>query len=386
MSEVNLTKAVVEALPVPESGRVRVRDARQPGLVVAVVPSGLKTFFYYAMHNYKVVERKLGRYPEMTVEQARQAAALIRAELAQGIDPRKKKVTEPTLGEVWAWWYEQHATPSGSKGRLATDRSMWRLHLAPVFEHRRLNTITRTDLRGHHLQLGNTVGRRTANMALAMLRAMWNKALVYELTSLPNPAEKLERFPEEKRDRRLMQSEARAFFEALVQSTPDVRDFVLLLLYTGARRGNVQAMRWDQIDWGARTWRIPKTKNGKPQVIPLEDAELELLRARMDAAGEASLYVFPSRRGSKVPYKQEPRRGWKELLKRAGLADFHMHDLRRTLGSFMADTGATLHMVGSALGHSSPAATMVYARLQLTPIRAAKRRALEAIDEAKQRG
>lgn len=386
MSEVNLTKAVVEALPVPESGRVRVRDARQPGLVVAVVPSGLKTFFYYAMHNYKAVERKLGRHPDMTVEQARQAAALMRAELAQGIDPRKKKVTEPTLGEVWTWWYEQHAAPSGSKGRLATDRSMWKLHLAPVFEHRRLNTITRTDLRAHHVQLGNAVGHRTANMALAMLRAMWNKALVYELTGLPNPAEKLERFPEEKRDRRMMQAEARAFFEALVESTPDVRDFVLLLLYTGARRGNVQAMRWDQIDWDARTWRIPKTKNGKPQVIPLEDAELELLRARLHVTDDVSPYVFPARRGSKVPYKQEPRRGWKELLRRAGIADFRMHDLRRTLASWMADTGATLHVVGSALGHTSPAATMVYARLQLNPIRSAKRRALEAIEEARGQG
>ena len=385
MAEINLTKAAVEAIEVPAKGKVRVRDTRQPGLVVTVLPSGLRTFYYYAMHDYRVVERKLGRYPTMTVEQARQAAAVVRAELSQGIDSRKTKSAEQTFGELWQWWYDQHAAPTGAAKRLQSDRSLWRLHLAPVFEHRRLNTITRTDLRAHHLHIGNTVGHRTANMAIGMVRAVWNKAIIYELTQLPNAADKLPKFPEPKRERRMMPAEAAAFFEAVAAAKPDVRDFVLLLLYTGARRGNVQQMRWDQIDWDARTWRIPRTKNGKPQTIPLEDAELELLRERLHVADGVSEYVFPARRGSSVPYLTEPKKAWHALLARAGIEDFHMHDLRRTLASFMADTGATLHVVGSALGHSSPAATQIYARLQLDPIRLAKRRALEAIDEAKQR-
>jgi len=385
MATVHFTKAAIEAIEPPATGKVRVKDAKQHGLVVVVMASGSRSFYYYAKHNGTLYERSIGRYPVTTVDQARLAAAQLQAELSQGIDARKTKATEPTLGELWEWWYDQHAKPTGAAKRLQSDRSLWGLHLAPTYQHRRLNTITRTDLRAHHLHIGNTVGHRTANMAIGMVRAVWNKAILYELTQLPNAADKLPKFPEPKRERRMMPAEAAAFFEAVAAANPNVRDFVLLLLYTGARRGNVQQMRWDQIDWDARTWRIPRTKNGKPQTIPLEDAELQLLRDRLALSDGESEYVFPARRGSRVPYLTEPKRGWQALLKRAGIEDFHMHDLRRTLASFMADTGATLHVVGSALGHSSPAATQIYARLQLDPIRQAKRRALEAIDEARER-
>lgn len=384
MDEVNFTKASIEAIPLPDK-RVRVKDSRQPGLHLYVTPNGKRTFYLFVRFQGVLHERRLGDFPAFTVDQARQEAARLLSEIQRGVDSRKAKATEPTLGELWEWWYDQHAKPTGAAKRLQSDRSLWGLHLAPTFQHRRLNTITRTDLRAHHLHIGNTVGHRTANMAIGMVRAIWNKAILYELTELPNAADKLPKFPEPKRERRMMPAEAAAFFEAVASAKPDVRDFVLLLLYTGARRGNVQQMRWDQIDWDARTWRIPRTKNGKPQTIPLEDAELDLLRERFHVNGGVSEYVFPARRGSSVPYLTEPKKAWHALLERAGIEDFHMHDLRRTLASFMADTGATLHVVGSALGHSSPAATQIYARLQLDPIRQAKRRALEAIDEAKQR-
>lgn len=384
MATLHFTKAAIEAIVPPVSGKVRIKDAKQHGLVLLVMASGARSFYYYAKHGGTLYERQLGRYPVMTVDQARQAAALLQSELSRGVDPKKATPTEPTLGEIWEWWWEGHAKPKASARRQISETGLWRLHLAPVFEHRRLQTITRSDLRAHHVELGNRVGHRTANYAMAMVRSMWNKALIYELTQLANPADRLEKFPEVKRDRRMMPAEAAAFFEAVAASRPTIRDFVLLLLFTGARRRNVQAMRWDEIDWQARTWRIPKTKGGKPQVIPLEDAELELLRARFDVSDGVSPYVFPSRTGAACPYMSEPKKGWAALCQRAGIKDFRMHDLRRTLASFMVDTGSSLAVVGSALGHTSPAATAIYARIQLDPVRLAKRRALEAITEARE--
>jgi integrase len=382
LDTIHFTKAAIEALTTPAK-RIRIKDAKQPGLCLYLTPAGKRTWYLFARIQGVLHERRLGDYPAFTVDQARQEAGRLVSELQRGIDSRKTRTAEPTLGEVWDWWREQHAKPRGAAKRLASDESLWRLHLAPTLQHRRLNTITRSDLRALHVELGNRVGTRTANLALNMVRAMWNKALLYETTALPNPADKLERFPEARRDRRLMPAEGRRFFEELAKARPDTRDFVLLSLYTGARRGNVQAMRWDQIDWEARTWRIPKTKNGKPQTIPLEQAELDLLRQRLADQGGETEWVFPSRRGAKSPHLTEPKRGWHALLKAAEIPDFHLHDLRRTLASFMADTGASLHVVGSALGHTSPAATAIYARLQLDPVRHAKRRALEAIDEAR---
>lgn len=383
LDEVHFTKAAIEAIPAPAK-RTRVKDARQPGLHLYLTPAGKRTWYFFARVRGELHERRLGDFPAFTVEQARQEAARLMSDLHRGVDPRKAKATEPTLGEIWEWWWEGHAKPKASQRRQISETGLWRLHLAPVFEHRRLQTITRSDLRAHHVELGNRVGHRTANYAMAMVRSMWNKALVYELTQLANPADKLEKFPEVKRDRRMMPAEAAAFFEAVAASRPTIRDFVLLLLFTGARRRNVQAMRWDEIDWQARTWRIPRTKGGKPQVIPLEDAELELLRARFDVSDGVSAYVFPSRTGAACPYMSEPKKGWAALCQRAGIKDFRMHDLRRTLASFMVDTGSSLAVVGSALGHTSPAATAIYARIQLDPVRLAKRRALEAINEAKQ--
>ena len=50
---------------------------------------------------------------------------------------------------------------------------------------------------------------------------------------------------------------------------PVIRDFVLVALFTGARSGNVQAMRWDEIDWERTEWKIPETKSGQSHTVPI---------------------------------------------------------------------------------------------------------------------
>lgn len=87
-------------------------------------------------------------------------------------------------------------------------------------------------------------------------------------------------FKETKRERFILSHGFQSFF-AVVESEPDphVHAFFLLLLYTGARRSNSLAMRWDQIDWRLRFWRIPLTKSGEPQTIPLTDEAIKVLRA-----------------------------------------------------------------------------------------------------------
>ena len=74
------------------------------------------------------------------------------------------------------------------------------------------------------------------------------------------------------------------------------------------------------------------------------------------------------------------KRGWKQLLKRVGIRDLRIHDLRRTLGSHMAKGGESLAMIGKALGHAnSLGATSIYARLDTTDVRAAIKRATTAM-------
>ena len=78
--------------------------------------------------------------------------------------------------------------------------------------------------------------------------------------------------------------------------------------------------------------------------------------------------MFPSK-SSKSGHFQEPRKGWQRILKRSGLKDLRIHDLRRTCGSWLALNGASQYIIAKQLGHKSPQSTAIYARLSLDPVR-----------------
>ena len=75
----------------------------------------------------------------------------------------------------------------------------------------------------------------------------------------------------------------------------------------------------------------------------------------------------------------EPKTAWARILEAADLKDVRIHDLRRTLGSWMTAAGVSTAIVGKSLGHKSQAATAVYARLDLDPVRAAVSAAADAM-------
>jgi len=77
-----------------------------------------------------------------------------------------------------------------------------------------------------------------------------------------------------------------------------------------------------------------------------------------------------------------PKRGWNRILERAGIDDLRIHDLRRTLGSWQAKTGASLVTIGKSLNHKNPSTTAIYARLDLDPVRKSVNTATSAMMEA----
>jgi integrase len=162
------------------------------------------------------------------------------------------------------------------------------------------------------------------------------------------------------------------FFAALTEATELIQDFVLVSLLCGARRSNVQAMKWCDIDFTTRLWRIPpeQSKNKMVVVVPLSPPVLGILERRR-AAGNGSAWVFPSPRPGRAGHLVEPKRGWRAILKRAGLDDVRLHDLRRSLGSWLAISGTSMPIIGKALGHTQLKATEIYARLSLDPVAAA---------------
>ncbi len=116
-----------------------------------------------------------------------------------------------------------------------------------------LSSITRTDVRTLHARIGKNHGHYAANRLLALLRSLFNRAGELGYAG-DNPTKGVRKFKEQSRDRYLQPDELPKFMAA-VQSEPNgtLRDFFLMLLYTGARRANVQAMAWARSRL-ARNW------------------------------------------------------------------------------------------------------------------------------------
>lgn len=231
-----------------------------------------------------------------------------------------------------------------------------------------------TDFGKLHTEIG-TEHPTTANRVIAMASSLFGYAKEHRLFKGVNPAHDIKKFPETKRDRFLQSDELPAFFKSLSEEPNGMlRDYFLISLLTGARRSNVQEMQWSDIHLERGEWRIPTTKNGDSQTVTLTAEVVEILRARQ---GNNPTWVFPGT-GS-TGHIVEPKKAWKRVLERAGISNLRIHDLRRTLGSWQAKTGASLVIVGKSLNHKSPSTTAIYARLDLDPVRESVDRATGAM-------
>jgi integrase len=303
----------------------------------------------------------------------------VNGEIARGINPaeqRREKHREWTLGELWADYLEHHARVHKRSWR--TDELRFK-YLLP-WANRKLFSIKRSEVKSLHARLGQDHGHYAANRLLALLRHMLNYAMRERGVRLAeNPALGVKPFREEKRERWLAAEELPAFFRAVAEEpNTDIRDYVTLSLLTGARKPNVLSMQWEEVDLGRAVWAIPgvKFKTGKPLVIPLAVQAVEILEARKRAYGHTG-FVFPSI--GKTGHLVEPKAGWARLLKRAGLENLRLHDLRHTLASWQVAQGVSLAIIGKGLGHNSTATTARYSHLAVDPVRDAMNKACAAM-------
>ncbi len=382
---VAFTKKRLEALGAPDSGRVYWHDERCAGLTLCVTDSGRKTFYYYRWAQGRPQRKKLGRFPaELTVEQARDLAKTWAGKFAAGEDPIEAVRTarkQPTLGDAWQH-FEQYGKEHKRPKSRAEDKRYWETFLKP-WAGRRLAKITRAEVQGLHSKVGSENGPYRANRLLALTSTIFNKAADIGYSG-GNPARGIKRFKEQSRDRFLKPDELKPFFTALMaEPNETLRDFFVVALFTGARRSNCQAMRWEDLDLNSGYWRIPpeESKGGEAVILALSPAVAELLKRRKkDSSG--SPWVFASKT-SKTGHITEPKAAWKRIVTAAGLQNVRPHDLRRTLGSWQALLGASETLIGKTLGHApgSPA-TAVYSRLTLDPVRQSVNGAEAAILQA----
>jgi integrase len=393
-----LTKKLIDAAQPPASGQAFLRDDSLRGFAVRIT-NGSKSFVLEKEIHGRVRRLTIGRVGALTLDQARTQAREHMVEIAKGHDPiaeRQRRREAPTWAELEAMYLARHAT---RKKSAIDDIGLLNHHLAS-WRPRTLASITREDVARLHAHMGTQPSRvvrpgrplstpipRTANKMLSLVRSMFNLATDWGLYTGVNPCTRIKQFPEVSRDRFVTPDELPRLWTALgADPNPFVRVAFLVSLLTGARRNEVLTMQWTDLDMTASTWRIEHTKAGRVHLLPLPRAVLTQLAALPRFADNP--YVFVGRWGrSHLVNVAKP---WKRIKTAAGLPDVRVHDLRRTLGSWLVAAGASLPLIGKALNHSQPTTTQTYARLQLDPVRLAleanAQKMLAVIGQAEERG
>ena len=366
----NFTKASLdEARTPPGVDRIYVHDTKAAGLSMLVTSNGAKSFYFRKCIGGRSERIRIGGFPEVTIEQARKAAARYAGVVVDGINPaeaRRKLRGTSTLREAFDSFLDKHA--KARKRTWAADEWQFKKYL-DHWANRKLFDVKNADVRALHRKLGESSGPYTANRILALVRKLFNFA-AEEGFDKPNPAIGITPFPEQERDRFLSAEELPRLFTALEEEPNELfRDFILVLLFTGARRGNVQAMAWADVDLGRGLWLVSAatSKNKAAMAIVLSPEAVAILVARKEQAN-GSRFVFPQSRYDRAHCRTE---GTLEgaAPTAAAIEDLRMHDLRRTLGSWQAMTGASLPVIGKSLGHKNQATTAIYARLTMDPVR-----------------
>lgn len=176
MARLNFTKAAIESLPTPVKGWTYHYDTKTRGLAIGVSHTGARSFLVYRKVQGKPERITLGRYPDLTIEQARGKAASINSAIAYGENPADKRRVarkEMTFGQLFAEYIERHAKPN--KRSWERDADQYQRYLSDHLGRKKLPTIARTDIASIHSRVGKEHGT-AANRALALVSSVFGRA------------------------------------------------------------------------------------------------------------------------------------------------------------------------------------------------------------------
>ena len=361
-----LTDRTIKTLLPPESGNRIHYDDDVGGFGLRITAGDARAFVL----SYRILGRQrrltLGGWPELTATAAREMARQAKAVIARGGDPlqeRQESRRADSMADLFKTYLAEYAA---NHNRPSTIREYARLidkALQPRLGHLKVAAVTARDIHDLHRFMRATP--TSANRAIALLRRILNLAVKWGHRQ-DNPAIGFECYHEEPRTVTLNETESQRLLSALGEwreQHTDTRsvDAIEVLMQTGARRGEVLSMRWDQIDWENGVWTKPSahTKQKREHRVPLIEPTLAILCRIYENGGALSEWVFPGDVNGQ-PIK-EIKRVWATVLKRAGLSGVHLHDLRHSYATALVESGVSLELVGRLLGHTQVATTRRYA-------------------------
>jgi integrase len=397
---VKLTEAVVRDAA-PKATRYDLFDAKTPGLMLRVFPSGKKTWNYRYRVGKTHRRYKIGDADKVTPDAARRALAGIAGKIAQGSDPGATKRAEATAEQrqqrsTLAVFLTEHYEPWATVERRTGTATVKRIR--STFAD--LLTTPMGDLTSWRLEQWRKArhekGRQpsTTNRDLTALKACLAKAVEWKVIDrhpladlkprktdkevpirvISEAEEKALREALKKRDDTLREARTRAnawrgergygLFPAYGPFADHLEPVVLLALATGMRRGEILTLRTEDVKAGSVTVRGTVTKSQQSRVIPL-NAEAQRVLKDWNPQGE---WVFPGTDDEAA--LTTIKKSWMGLRKAAALPSVRFHDLRHTFATRLLQRGADIRTVSSLLGHQDIAITARY---------------LHATDESKRR-
>jgi integrase len=273
------------------------------------------------------------------------------------------KMTELTYEAVFKLYFEEHAKQFCARPH-EIDRA-FELHFTPLRD-KEVTSLTRLDIQKWVNKVAEESGRESAKKNFQQLKAVlrWGEAMdLYTLRK--DPTIKITTPKSKPRRDYMKKEEFDRFVYALSLQSELIRDFFLVLFLTGARKSNVMSMQWEELDLSAGLWFVPDSKNGEPLTLVLSGRALAILQDRKSTS--KSKYVFPS--CGKTGHLVHIGKAWNRIKEIAGVQKLRPHDLRRTVGCWMALSGVSLQIIGETLGHKSYDSTLAYAHLHKVPVR-----------------
>ncbi len=366
-------------------------DKSLTGFGVKICRGGRKTFVcqYRQERGRRGSTRRLtiGQFGVLTLDQARQRARCILGAVAHGDDPAQEEQTkrvEPTVGELCDL-YLAHGTGPKKPSTIATDRGRIERHIKPLLGSRKVTDIKKTDITRFMNQVANgktaadiktgkhgrarvTGGKGTASRTVGLLGGIFSYANDAGLIST-NPVRGVRRYRDKKVENYLSVGEFRILGkimdEALASETnPNAIAIIKLLILTGARRGEIQSLKWCEVDLERGFLRLQDSKTGQ-KIILLNRWACEVIDSQMKQTG--SEYVFPAARGN--GHFTGTWKVWSKLRKDTSLERYRIHDFRHSFASLAVQSGASLPLIGGLLGQKDAATTQRYAHLSDNPMR-----------------
>lgn len=289
---------------------------------------------------------------------AEKVIAKKKAEIAENKFLDVRKELDPVTFHEFCKQYVQWARANKKASTISKDISIMRF-LDKEFEGKCLHEITAWQIEKYKVKRMERLKPASVNRDLALIKHLFSKAVEWKKIK-ENPVKIVKRLKgETKRLRYLMPDEIQVLLlncESLLRGI--IKPLVTVALHTGARKGELQNLKWSEVNFDLGIITLLDTKNGERRDIPMN----ETVRTTLEALGRKSEFVFPCTNGNGLNHARI-HIAFHEALTKSGIEDFHFHDLRHTFASNLVMAGAELNDVRELLGHKTMEMTLRYAHL-----------------------